>query len=101
MIFAYPAMGGVLAIYASLFFGAVMLYALVMAYVSIRVRNVMAHRAWMIRSYAMGLSVATTRLVGIIGSELTGIEFDEFFGAFVTIGFLLNWLVAEIIKGLS
>ncbi|MFK7863722.1 MAG: DUF2306 domain-containing protein [Pseudohongiellaceae bacterium] len=45
------------------FFGSLFLCSLVLSYTNIRRKNVQLHREWMIRALALGLSIATMRLI--------------------------------------
>jgi uncharacterized membrane protein len=47
------------------FFGILFLLALVQGFIHIRARRVKLHRAWMMRAFALGLAVATQRLIVI------------------------------------
>lgn len=77
--------------------GAVMfLWAAAMAYRSIRRRRVAAHREWMIRSYAIGLGIATFRVLlpGLMSPPFS-VSFREAWDTVVWLGFVLNLIVAE------
>lgn len=45
------------------FFGSLFLLSLVLSYKNIRQKNIQLHREWMIRALALGLSIATMRLI--------------------------------------
>lgn len=91
---AFFATGGII---ASFGFGCLAVAWLVttsVAYVSIRNKQIDAHRAWMIRSYALTFAAVTLRL-WIPMSQLAGLEF---IGAYVIISWLCwvpNLIVAE------
>src|SRR5215203_7567715 len=44
-------------------FGIVFLFALIRGFLHVRARRVALHREWMIRAFAVGLAIATTRLI--------------------------------------
>ena len=78
-------------------FGAYMGIALVAAVRAIRERDLVAHRRWMIRAFAVALGVATIRLILIAGEVILGLfEFDEGFGWSFWGGFLVNAVIAEL-----
>jgi hypothetical protein len=71
------------------------LYTGTQAYVSIRRRDVVAHRRWMIRNYALTFAAVTLRLE--LGSlQLSGLHFDVAFPIVAWSSWVLNWLVAEL-----
>lgn len=45
------------------FFGSLFLLSLILSYLSIRQKKIQQHREWMIRALALGLSIATMRLI--------------------------------------
>jgi hypothetical protein len=69
------------------------------AFFSIRAKNIALHREWMIRAYAIGMAVTTTRpIMGIFfaTSPLTGLTPRDFFGAALWMGFTLHLIAAEV-----
>ena len=93
-----PAIGGVVQAAATTVFAIYFLFALGRAFWHIRRREIAAHRAWMIRAFAIGLAVATIRpIIGLFfaTSGLSGLGPGQFFGIAFWIGFLLHLLVAE------
>jgi uncharacterized membrane protein len=71
------------------------LYTGTQAYLSIRRREVVAHRRWMIRNYALTFAAVTLRLeLGLL--QLGGLNFDVAFPIVAWSSWVLNWLVAEI-----
>ncbi|HEY5759534.1 MAG TPA: DUF2306 domain-containing protein [Steroidobacter sp.] len=71
------------------------LYSGTQAYVSIRRRDVVAHRRWMIRNYALTFAAVTLRLeLGVL--QLSGLNFDIAFPIVAWSSWVLNWLVAEM-----
>jgi uncharacterized membrane protein len=72
------------------------LIAIARAYVLIRRRQVRKHREWMIRAFALGLGIATFRLLlPILNSPLIGASFMEAWDTVTWLGFSINLLVAE------
>lgn len=91
--------GGVSEMAATILFGLIFLVALLKAFVHIRRRRVGLHREWMIRAFAIGLAVATTRpIVGLFfaTSRITGLTVAEFFGTAFWIAFTLHLIAAEV-----
>jgi uncharacterized membrane protein len=77
------------------FFSALFLIFLGLAVFRIRRREVVAHREWMIRAFALGLAVTTMRpMVGIL-TALTGLPFSEILGISFWLAFSLHMVVAE------
>lgn len=69
---------------------------LMKGYIHIRHRNIKAHRAWMIRAFALILGVATMRVYYFIFLFFTSIPASKFFNTADILGFLTNIIVAEI-----
>jgi uncharacterized membrane protein len=98
MSFTMQSIGGVNQAAATILFGAFFLFALSKAVWHIIRREIVLHRQWMIRSYAIGLAVATIRpIIGIFfaTSPLTGLTPYQFFGTAFWIGFVLHLIAAE------
>lgn len=92
------AISGVSETAATTFFGILFLFSLVRAFVLIRQKKIEQHREWMIRAFAIGMAVTTTRpIVGIFlaTSRFTGLTAHDFFGAALWIGFTLHLIIAE------
>lgn len=85
---------GVLSYVLRLLFGVAMAGALVAGFAAIRRRDVRAHRAWMIRAYAIGLAAGTQALTEGVGGALFGT--GELAGDLAkAAGWLINLAVAE------
>lgn len=85
---------GVVLYVLRLFFGAAMAGALIAGVAAIRRRDVRAHRARMIRAYAIGLAAGTQALTEGIGGALFGT--GELAGDLAkAAGWLINLVVAE------
>jgi uncharacterized membrane protein len=80
---------------ATTFYAIVFLICLVKAYVFIRQRNVVRHREWMIRAYAIGLGVATTRPIVGMFFAFRRMTPHEFFGIAFWLGFTITVVAAE------
>jgi len=75
-------------------FGSLMVISLILGVTSIRCRDFAAHRAWMIRAYAIGLAAGTQAFTGGFGEALFGtgvVAADLAKGA----GWIINLAVAE------
>jgi uncharacterized membrane protein len=71
------------------------LYTGTQAYLSIRRRDVVAHRRWMIRNYALTFAAVTLRLeLGLL--QWGGLNFDVAFPIVAWSSWVFNWLVAEL-----
>jgi uncharacterized membrane protein len=81
-------------------FGGLFLIALVKGFVDIRAGRVAQHREWMTRAFAIGLSIATMRLIFIPALVLVGNPTDEQIATLsvmsFAVAFFLHALVAEI-----
>lgn len=93
------AVSGVSETGAITFFGTLFLFSLVKAYLSIRQGNIVLHRQWMIRAFALGMAVTTTRpIVGLFFAtgRLTGLTAQDFFGTALWLGFTIHLIAAEV-----
>jgi len=98
MSFGMPAIGGANQAAATTLFGAFFLVSLGKAVWHIRRKEVVLHREWMIRAFAVGLAVATIRpIIGIFfaTSRVSGLTPREFFGIAFWIGFTVQLMAAE------
>jgi len=68
---------GFLEVFPIFTFAFFMLYATYRAYVHIRRGEVMAHREWIARSYAVGLGIATIRVMVLVINYLTAFKLDQ------------------------
>ena len=55
-----------------LLFGSGMVLSIVLGYIAIRRRDIIQHRAWMVRAYAIGLGAGTQVLTGMVGELVLG-----------------------------
>lgn len=93
--FRLPAFGGWITQSATVVFGLIFLFSICMAVINVRNKRIIQHREWMIRVFALGLGVATIRLVIVLAQVVTGYSFEEVFGYSFWIGLSVNFLVAE------
>ena len=92
-----PPIGGPLKSAAVYLFSAAQIVALILAVRAILRRDVPRHRAWMIRSFAIGLGISTMRLYFVPVYFLFGIPSDLNIGVGMWVGFLVNVIAAELI----
>jgi uncharacterized membrane protein len=99
MSFGMPAIGGVNQAAATTLFALFFLFALGKAFRHILRREIALHREWMIRSFSIGLAVATIRPIVAVffaTSRFSGLTPHEFFGTAFWIGFVFHLIVAEV-----
>lgn len=78
-----------------LFFGSGMVLSIILGFIEIRRGNILQHRAWMTRGYAIGLGAGTQVLTGMVGALLLGTP-NEFENALLMgAGWAINLAVAE------
>jgi uncharacterized membrane protein len=80
---------------ATTLFAIVFLICLTKAYWHIRHKEVVRHREWMLRAYAVGMGVATTRPIVGMFFAFRRLSPHEFFGIGFWLGFTITLLVAE------
>ena len=85
-----PVMDGLRVVFGTALAGAVLL-----AYRAVRRRDIPAHRAWMIRAFALAVAGSTQALVIGLWLATVGPLTPESATALITIGFLINILFAE------
>jgi hypothetical protein len=91
--------GGWVEVSAVVFYATAFIAALVTAWRRIRQRDVLGHRAWMLRAMAIVLGIATTRpVMGVFfaTSPLTGLTPAEFFGPALWMGFTATAAAGEL-----
>jgi uncharacterized membrane protein len=93
-LFYSGAPGGVLLWAIRLVVGSTMAAAIVLGFTAIRRRDIAAHRAWMIRAYALGLGAGTQAFTEGIGEALFGTG-DLTKAVSMGSAWVLNALVAE------
>ncbi len=78
-----------------LIFGSGMVLSIILGFIEIRRGNILEHRAWMTRAYAIGLGAGTQVLTGIIGALLFG-KVNEFENALLMgAAWIINLAIAE------
>lgn len=82
-------------------FGTMFLLALVKGFVHVRAGRVSLHREWMIRAFAVGLAIATARLILfpallITMTDPTDRRFGTLLAASLAVAFVLHFSVAEL-----
>jgi hypothetical protein len=87
--------GGPVAAAAAFVAGTAFLIALVRAFMAVRHRDLVAHREWMIRMFALGLGIATIRVLGLLVLAITGTTFQRAAAAVFWIGWVSTCTVAE------
>jgi uncharacterized membrane protein len=93
-LFYSGAPGGVLLWAIRLLVGSTMAAAIVLGFTAIRRRDIAAHRAWMIRAYALGLGAGTQAFTEGIGEALFGTG-DLSKAISLGSGWVINAVVAE------
>ncbi|MDQ4118935.1 MAG: DUF2306 domain-containing protein [Actinomycetota bacterium] len=92
--YSHPDGGEPLLYVLRLIFGVAMVAAVVAGFIAIRRRDVLRHRAWMIRAYAIGLGASTQILTLGVGGAMFGT--GELSTALLTgAGWVVNLVVAE------
>lgn len=81
---------------ATTLFGILFLFCLGKAYRHIRRKEVAQHREWMIRAFAIGLGVATTRPIVGMFFAFRKLTPHEFFGIAFWLGFTITFFAAEV-----
>jgi uncharacterized membrane protein len=95
MTLFYPSTGGLLYI-VRLVFGSAMVVSIIMGFVVIiRRRDVLEHRAWMIRAYAIGMAAGTQALTGMAESLLFAHPNELSRALAMTAGWVINLIIAE------
>ncbi|MGH3386012.1 MAG: DUF2306 domain-containing protein [Nocardioidaceae bacterium] len=90
------AFGGVGESAATLVFGLWFLTCLLLAFRAIRGDDVVQHRRWMIRAFAMGIAVGTIRIWVVVFDSTGLFEFQDSFDVAFWLSFLIHAAVAEL-----
>jgi uncharacterized membrane protein len=72
LFYPWPKGDGALLYALRLLFGSAMVVSIVLGFTTIRRGDVMGHRAWMARGYALGLGAATQMLTLMVGEIIAG-----------------------------
>jgi uncharacterized membrane protein len=78
-----------------LLFGSGMVLSVVLGYAAIRRRDIIQHRAWMTRAYAIGLGAGTQVLTGMVGELIAGPPTELGNALLMGAGWVINLAVAE------
>ncbi len=88
-------MAGTSELVPSIVFGALMILFTARAYLSARRREFAQHREWMIRSFSIGLGIATIRIFYMVGIAATSLTPTQLVGATFWSGWLVTMAVGE------
>ncbi len=91
----FPAYGGILKYTSILIFGIAMLATMFIAVRAILRRDIVMHRKWMIRTFAIGLGVSVQRLILLPYFAMFGIPEGNILGAQLWMGWLISIAVGE------
>jgi uncharacterized membrane protein len=80
---------------ATVVFGGWFVGCLVAAFRAVRRDDIVRHRRWMIRAFAVGIGVGTIRIWIILLTQLGGLELQESFAPAFWISFAAHVLIAE------
>ena len=95
LFYPWPKGDGALLYALRLLFGSAMVVSIVLGFAAIRRRDMIRHRAWMMRGYAIGLGAGTQVLTQLAGSLIAGLP-SELSGALLLgAGWVINLAVAE------
>ena len=94
MTLFYPRTHGLLFVFR-LLFGSGMLLSILLGYAAIRRRDIIQHRAWMMRGYAIGLGAGTQVLTGLVGELVFGPPNELGNALLMGAGWAINLAVAE------
>ncbi|HZH75698.1 MAG TPA: DUF2306 domain-containing protein [Archangium sp.] len=88
-------MAGTVELVPSIVFGALMIFATARAYLYARARDLAQHREWMIRSFSIGLGVATIRILYGVGIATTSLTPTQLIGVTFWSGWLVTMAAGE------
>jgi uncharacterized membrane protein len=95
LYYPWPEGDGVLLYWFRLLFGSGMVLSIVVGYVAIRRGNMLQHRAWMMRGYAIGLGAGTQPLTLMVGEMIAGPPSELSRALLMGAGWMINLAVAE------
>ncbi len=95
LFYPHPPGHGVLLGTFRIVFGSLMAVALVLGFTAIRRRRFAAHRAWMIRGYALGVAAGTQAVVSLLWLVLVGPPGELTGVLLLGAGWVVNLAVAE------
>ena len=95
LFYALPASDGALLYIFRLLFGSAMVVSIVLGFTTIRRGDVLGHRAWMTRGYAIGLGAATQMLTLMVGEIIAGPPSELSRALLMGAAWVINLAVAE------
>lgn len=95
LFYPWPAGDGALLYALRLLFGSAMVVSIVFGFTSIRRGDVIRHRAWMMRGYAIGLGAATQMLTLMAGEIIAGPPSELSRALLMGAAWVINLAVAE------
>ncbi len=95
LFYPWPAGDGALLYALRLLFGSAMVGSIVLGVAAIRRRDVMRHRAWMTRGYALGLGAGTQVLTLLAGELIAGPPSEISRALLIGAAWVINLAVAE------
>jgi hypothetical protein len=95
LFYPWPAGDGALLYALRLVFGSAMVVSIVFGFITIRRGDVIGHRAWMMRGYAIGLGAATQMLTLMAGEIIAGPPSELNRALLMGAGWVINLAVAE------
>ena len=95
LFYPRPAGDGDLLYALRLLFGSAMVVSIVLGFAAIRRRDVIRHRAWMMRGYAIGLGAGTQVLTLMAGEMIAGPPSELSRALLMGAGWVINLAVAE------
>ena len=78
-----------------LIFGVGMVVSIVLGFIEIRRGNILQHRAWMTRAYAIGLGASTQVLTGMVGALIFGTVTELEDALLMGAAWVINLAIAE------
>ena len=95
LFYAHPVGDGAFLSALRLLFGSAMIVLIVLGFTTIRRGNVIAHRAWMMRAYAIGLAAGTQVLTLMVGELIAGPPSEFSRALLMGVAWVINIAVAE------
>jgi uncharacterized membrane protein len=95
LFYPWPTGDGALLYIFRLLFGSAMVGSIVLGFTTIRRGDVIGHRAWMMRGYAIGLGAATQMLTLMAGGIIAGPPSELSRALLMGAGWVINLAVAE------
>jgi hypothetical protein len=87
--------GAILLFALRLLFGSGMVFSIVYGFIAIRRGDMIRHRAWMTRAYAIGLGAGTQVLTGMVGEFTIGTPSELQNALLMGAAWVINLAVAE------